>query len=210
MGDVGYIPPGVSSGTNVFTGPLTTNSGTDSTTTETGAIVQDSGTPATSVGIGLGKVNVGTRVNIGSSTSTQPLSVNHATLPGIALQRAGVDVGFMSNGASSFGAGGLLDLALDANAAANFVLIGSGGTIAMKINPGTGGTTIGATAGQKIGLFNTTPVVQPSTTGTATGFTPGSGVAVQDVSTFTGGLGSTAYRISDIVLALKQLGILAQ
>lgn len=51
---------------------------------------------------------------------------------------------------------------------------------------------------------------QQNTTGTASGFTAGGGTAVNDQSTFTGNLGSTAYRISDIVRALKQVGILAQ
>lgn len=73
----------------------------------------------------------------------------------------------------------------------------------------TTGTKIGTATTQKIGFWNVTPVVQPATTGTAVGFTAGAGTAVQDVSTFTGGTGATAYRISDIVLALKQVGILA-
>lgn len=51
--------------------------------------------------------------------------------------------------------------------------------------------------------------VQQSTTGTATGFTAGAGTAVNDQSTFTGAVGSTAYRVSDIVRALKNVGILA-
>lgn len=45
-------------------------------------------------------------------------------------------------------------------------------------------------------------------TGTATGFTAGAGTAVKDDSTFTGGVGSTAYRISDIVRGLKNAGYL--
>jgi hypothetical protein len=58
--------------------------------------------------------------------------------------------------------------------------------------------------------FGKTPVGVQSTTGTATGFTAGGGTAVTDSSTFTGGSGATAYRISDVVLALKNLGWLAQ
>lgn len=50
---------------------------------------------------------------------------------------------------------------------------------------------------------------QQSTTGTATGFTAGGGTNVTDASTFTGATGATAYRISDIVKALKAVGILA-
>jgi hypothetical protein len=73
----------------------------------------------------------------------------------------------------------------------------------------TTGTKIGTATTQKIGFFNATPVVQPSTTGTTTGFTAGAGTAVLDDSTFTGGSGSKAYTVGDIVKALKALGILA-
>lgn len=86
------------------------------------------------------------------------------------------------------------------NALAEGVDIGVGTTTGTKI--GTGTT-------QKIGFWNATPVVQPASTGTATGFTAGAGTAVTDESTFTGAVGSAAYRISDIVKALKQAGIMA-
>lgn len=74
----------------------------------------------------------------------------------------------------------------------------------------TTGTKIGTATSQKIGFWNATPVVQPSGTGETVGFTAGSGTGVNDASTFTGNIGSTAYRINDIVKALKQAGILAQ
>jgi len=61
-----------------------------------------------------------------------------------------------------------------------------------------------------VGLFGATPVIQPQTTGTTTGYTTGSGTAVLADGTFTGNLGSTAYTIGDVVLALKQLGLLKQ
>ena len=72
------------------------------------------------------------------------------------------------------------------------------------------GTKIGTATSQKIGFFNATPVVQQNTTGTTTGFTAGSGTATKDDSTFTGGVGSTAYTVGDIVKALKTLGLLAE
>jgi len=72
------------------------------------------------------------------------------------------------------------------------------------------GTKIGTATSQKIGFFNATPVVQQSGTGETTGFTVGSGTTARDDSTFTGNVGSTAYTISDIVKALKNLGLLAQ
>lgn len=72
------------------------------------------------------------------------------------------------------------------------------------------GTKIGTATSQKIGFFNATPVVQQSGAGETTGFTGGSGTTARDDSTFTGNVGSTAYTISDIVKALKNLGLLAQ
>lgn len=73
----------------------------------------------------------------------------------------------------------------------------------------TTGTKIGTATGQKLGFFNRTPVAQPSGTGETTGFTAGTGTGVNDDSTFTGNVGSTAYRISDIVKHLKNLGLVA-
>ena len=72
------------------------------------------------------------------------------------------------------------------------------------------GTKIGTATSQKIGFFNATPVVQQSGTGETTGTTGGSGTALHTNATITGGVGSTAYTIGDIVKALKNLGLLAQ
>jgi hypothetical protein len=77
---------------------------------------------------------------------------------------------------------------------------------------GTGvarGIQIGAASDATLGLFGATPVAQQATTGTTTGFTAGVGTATNDDSTFTGGTGTAAYTIGDIVLALKNLGVLA-
>lgn len=73
----------------------------------------------------------------------------------------------------------------------------------------TTGTKIGTATTQKIGLWNATPVVQHSSTGETSGFTAGSGTGVNDDSTFTGNTGATAYRISDVVKALKNAGLMA-
>lgn len=81
----------------------------------------------------------------------------------------------------------------------------SGALAALK-GVGVTGMKINATG---MCLYSGTPVAQPSTTGTNTGFTAGAGTAVNDQSTFTGGTGTRAYRISDIVLALKQIGAMA-
>lgn len=73
----------------------------------------------------------------------------------------------------------------------------------------TTGTKIGTATTQKLAFYNSTPVAQQSGTGETVGFTAGAGTNVTDQSTFTGNVGSTAYRISDVVKALKNYGMLA-
>lgn len=73
----------------------------------------------------------------------------------------------------------------------------------------TTGSQLGSANTQKIGFWGATPVGQYNTTGTSVGFTAGAGTAVKDDSTFTGNTGATAYRISDVVRALKFCGIMA-
>lgn len=60
-----------------------------------------------------------------------------------------------------------------------------------------------------LGIFNAAPVAQQNGTGETVGFSAGIGTGVNDDSTFTGNVGATAYRISDIVKALKNYGLLA-
>lgn len=82
----------------------------------------------------------------------------------------------------------------------------NGGTIAT----GTGtGAKIGTATGQKLGFFNATPVTQQGTTGTTAGFTSGAGTTAKQDSVYTGGTGTAAYTVGDVVLALKNLGFLA-
>jgi hypothetical protein len=73
-----------------------------------------------------------------------------------------------------------------------------------------GANEIKTAAATKLGFFGANAVAQQAGTGEATGFTAGAGTNVTDQSTFTGNVGSTAYRINDIVKALKNLGLLAQ
>lgn len=82
-------------------------------------------------------------------------------------------------------------------------------TVNISLATGTG-TKIGTGTTQKLGIWNATPIAQPSSTGETNGFTGGAGTAVRDDSTFTGNVGSTAYRISDIVKHLKNIGLIAQ
>lgn len=73
----------------------------------------------------------------------------------------------------------------------------------------TTGTKIGTATTQKLAFYNSTPIIQQSSTGETVGFTAGAGTGVNDDSTFTGNVGATAYRLSDIVKHLKNLGLIA-
>ena len=85
--------------------------------------------------------------------------------------------------------------------------LGSGDNIVLST---TNGTKIGTATNQLLGFYNQTPITQPSSTGVTTnGFTGGSGATVHPQSTFTGGIGTNAYTISDIVAHLKSLGLIA-
>ena len=73
------------------------------------------------------------------------------------------------------------------------------------------GVVQGDGTGTNLGLVGVTPVAQPaSPTGNVHTPTAGSTTNVFVNTTFDGSIGSTAYTIGDIVIALKNLGILAQ
>jgi hypothetical protein len=73
----------------------------------------------------------------------------------------------------------------------------------------TGNAAFGDAATDTFGVYGKTPVAQPSSTGQTSGFTAGAGTAVLSDSTFTGGTGTKAYTIGDIVRHLKAVGIIA-
>ena len=169
--------------------------------------------------------STGLTVTNGDGVSGNPTLTLDATLAGISAVTTASDQLVYSTGVdtfatTSFTAAGraLVD---DASAAAQRTTLGvgtgdsptfAGLTIAdagnIVLNTTTG-TKIGTATGQKIGFYNATPVIQQAGTGETVGFTAGGGTTVTDASTFTGNVGSTAYRISDIVKALKNLGLLA-
>ena len=86
------------------------------------------------------------------------------------------------------------------NGTSNFAISIANGDISMA---GAAGTKIGVTTTQKIGFWNATPIVQPTTAVAASTFVVGVGTAVTDASTFDG------YTLSQIVKALRNTGILA-
>jgi hypothetical protein len=61
----------------------------------------------------------------------------------------------------------------------------------------------GATTTNKIGFWNRTPILQPTTAVAAATFVVGVGTAVTDASTFDG------YTLGQIARALRNMGILA-
>ena len=65
-------------------------------------------------------------------------------------------------------------------------------------------------SGGKIGFYATVPVIQAVTaTISSDGYSSvGKGTSVFEDSTFTGGFGSKAYHISDVIFALKKCGIM--
>jgi hypothetical protein len=77
------------------------------------------------------------------------------------------------------------------------------------------GTKIGTATSQKLGFYDVTPVIQPTSAAgsvTTSGFIPNSGAGFGGFapdSTHTGGTGSNAYTIGDIVHKLKELGLIA-
>ncbi len=92
--------------------------------------------------------------------------------------------------------------------AANKGILYGAGTGGFDGNLGTGAFRFGA-ASATAGFFGVTAVAQPSSVGQTAGFTAGAGAAVLDDSTFTGGSGTKAYTIGDLVKHFKALGLLA-
>jgi hypothetical protein len=169
--------------------------------------------------------STGLTVTNGNGIAGNPTLTLDATLAGISAVTTAADEVVYSTGVDTFATASFTAagraLVDDASAAAQRTTLGVGTadsptfgglTIADAGNivfNTTTGSKIGTATGQKIGFYNATPVIQQATTGTATGFTAGAGTAVNDASTFTGGVGATAYRLSDVVRALKNLGLMA-
>jgi len=72
----------------------------------------------------------------------------------------------------------------------------------------TDGTAI-APNGGLVSFFGATGSTQPTAAGNTATSAAGSTTAVYVNTTFTGGSGSTAYTVGDIVKALKALGLIA-
>ena len=120
----------------------------------------------------------------------------------------GAALSLLSGGGGTVGAGAggtsgavTMDVGTATGAAVNGNIT-IGGTRAVNLN-------LGRSAG-KIGMYGVTAVVQHSASGVTTGFTANASAnAVFNESTWTGNVGTKNYTISDIVAALKNVGIMA-
>lgn len=86
------------------------------------------------------------------------------------------------------------------NISSGGITLPNAGDLAM----GTGtGSKIGTATTQKIGFWNKTPIVQPTTAVTAGTFVANTGTAINTASTFDG------YTLGKVVTALRNIGLLA-
>jgi hypothetical protein len=93
------------------------------------------------------------------------------------------------------------------NGAVRWTILDGGNTawadgINMRFDTTTG-TKIATATSQKIGFWNATPIVQPTTAVTSAARVTGTGVNVTDTDTFDG------YTIAQVVKALRNTGLLA-
>ena len=116
-----------------------------------------------------------------------------------------------TSGGLSFGSGGTQDTNLYRSAADTLktddsFVIGGSLTIADAQNVilnTTTGTKIGTATSQKLGFWNATPIVQPTTAVAAATFVTNTSLIANDTATFDG------YTIGQVVKALRNAGILA-
>ena len=104
---------------------------------------------------------------------------------------------------------GTSDQTITGPATASLSLMTGASDQAVKIGVTGYGTMIEVNS-SNMAFFTASPVGQPSSSGETSGTTAGAGTALTHEATFTGGVGTTAYTISDIVKHLKNLGLLAQ
>ena len=146
---------------------------------------------------GSGTNIVGGKLSIAPGQST-----GNATPGKLALQGT-------ASGSSGSTAQTLVDVLTIASA--SYITLGNA-TVAAALTLGiaaSGGLIIGQTNSTALGFWGASPVNQWNTEGTGGIASAGSGTPVLDDSKFTGGAGSLAYTINDIVAALKACGIMA-
>lgn len=168
------------------------------------------GTNADAFDVGQnGSTNPALQIDTSTSSSATGVKITSAAAAG------GVAVAAISSGtdeALTIDAKGSGTITL-AGTSTGAVLVNQNLTMAnaknIVLNTSTG-TKIGTGTTQKLAFFNSTPVAQPSTSGTLIGFN-GNGATNANAVNFNanGNSGSTFYNLGDIVFNLKSLGLLA-
>jgi hypothetical protein len=159
-----------------------------------------SATPATQCF--KGPNGVGTNIVGGKVSFAAGQSTGNATPGKLALQGT-------ASGSSGSTAQTLVDVLTIANA--SYITLGDA-TFAAALTLGidaSGGLIIGQSDNTALGFWGASPVNQWNTEGTGGIASAGSGTPILDDSKFTGGAGSLAYTINDIVGALKACGVMA-
>lgn len=136
-------------------------------------------------------------------TSTGALTLASTSASTLQVTGAALTVGTLTSGTTAVVSAGLLTLT---GVGASVWTPGAGATI---VSDATTGIKIGTATTQKLGFFNSTPIVQPAASADTTGFAAGSGTASKSDSVWTGASGASAYTVGGIVTQLKALGLLA-
>jgi hypothetical protein len=142
----------------------------------------------------------------GTAVNTPLVSVTSSDLTLRTVTSGSIVLAPNSNARITVATSGVISISGDLSFDSGRILTLPSGTIDTDT---TTGLKIGTATTQKIGLWNATPIVQPSSTGETTGWTSGGGSAATSTDTYTGNSGTKAYTVNDIVKHLKAAGILA-
>jgi len=151
---------------------------------------------------GDNEVNVRANLSLGlypAGATRKLYVVRDAETFGIDLDWAGAS----TTGVRIVNAGSGSNIALSVNSyngTSNYAISIANGDISMA---GASGTKIGISTTQKIGFWNKTPIVQPTTAVAASTFVANTSAILNDTATFDG------YTIGQVVKALRNTGILA-
>ena len=199
LGGIIAMTTGAGSGSGAMTFKTGLATGTGSTA-GSGAI---SFTTGNSTGYGAGGITFAVGTSTGTVSGILAGSVGFTAGSANGSTGTGGSVSFTAGAAAgSGGTPGNVNLTpgLGASSAtAGYISLknpvsGKGDMLRLAVN-GSGNTTLG--------VFNATPIAQPTTASAASAFVAGAGTAVTDASTFDG------YTLKQIVAALRGLGLLA-
>lgn len=159
---------------------------------------------------GIGDTTIGNKtISFQSGTNRMALVSNPTTARTIAIPDASGTFTTLEN-AQTFTAKQTFSnhIAVDGytiNLSGGMAIGGTLGYNGTNIIPSTGVMVEGSQAA----FFGNTPISQPTTAGNTTINNAGSGATIKADTTSDGGLGGTAYTMSDLVRHLKQLGLIA-